>query len=79
MLESVKAASEVYSPISGMVTEANTALEDAPKLVNDSCYEKGQELKCFGNFFFLKSISVCPLPSLIAHHKYILNNYIHAL
>nr|XP_011442117.1 glycine cleavage system H protein [Crassostrea gigas] len=41
VLESVKAASEVYSPISGVVTEANTALEDAPKLVNDSCYEKG--------------------------------------
>lgn len=54
MLESVKAASEVYSPISGVVTEANTALEDAPKLVNDSCYEKGQELKCFGDFFFLE-------------------------
>lgn len=52
MLESVKAASEVYSPISGVVTEANTALEDAPKLVNDSCYEKGQELKCSGDFFF---------------------------
>lgn len=51
MLESVKAASEVYSPISGVVTEANTALEDAPKLVNDSCYEKGQELKCLGDFF----------------------------
>ncbi|XP_061163392.1 glycine cleavage system H protein-like [Saccostrea echinata] len=41
VLESVKAASEVYSPISGVVKEANTALEDNPKLVNESCYEKG--------------------------------------
>lgn len=60
MLESVKAASEVYSPISGVVTEANTALEDAPKLVNDSCYEKGQELKCFGDFFFFLEILRTP-------------------
>lgn len=57
MLESVKAASEVYSPISGVVTEANTALEDAPKLVNDSCYEKGQELKCLGDFFFFFKVT----------------------
>nr|XP_022341561.1 uncharacterized protein LOC111135623 [Crassostrea virginica] len=41
VLESVKAASEVYSPITGVVKEANTSLEDEPKLVNDSCYEKG--------------------------------------
>ena len=35
VVESVKAASEVYVPISGAVTEANTALSDAPELVND--------------------------------------------
>ncbi|XP_048755750.1 glycine cleavage system H protein-like [Ostrea edulis] len=41
VLESVKAASEVYSPISGVVKEVNTPLEDNPNLVNESCYEKG--------------------------------------
>jgi glycine cleavage system H protein len=34
VVESVKAASDVYSPASGMVTEANAALADDPALVN---------------------------------------------
>lgn len=34
VVESVKAASDVYAPISGEVTEANTALGDAPETVN---------------------------------------------
>jgi len=41
-LESVKAASEVYSPVSGKVTEKNSQVEDSPALVNTSCYEKGK-------------------------------------
>lgn len=40
-LESVKAASEIYSPVSGDVTEKNKAVEDTPSLVNTSCYENG--------------------------------------
>jgi glycine cleavage system H protein len=36
VVESVKAASEVYSPVSGTVTEGNAALADAPALVNES-------------------------------------------
>lgn len=40
-LESVKAASELYSPVSGKVTEINTAVEDQPSLINKSCYEEG--------------------------------------
>jgi glycine cleavage system H protein len=34
VVESVKAASDVYAPVSGEVTEANTALEGEPALVN---------------------------------------------
>jgi glycine cleavage system H protein len=34
VVESVKAASDVYSPVSGTVTEGNTAIEDDPALVN---------------------------------------------
>lgn len=41
-LESVKAASEVYSPVSGKVIEKNAEVEDTPALVNSSCYEKGK-------------------------------------
>ena len=36
VVESVKAASDVYSPVSGEVTEANAALEADPALVNTS-------------------------------------------
>ncbi len=41
VVESVKAASDVYSPISGEVTEANGSLEDEPALVNSSAEEEG--------------------------------------
>jgi glycine cleavage system H protein len=34
VVDSVKAASDVYSPVSGAVTDANAALTDAPELVN---------------------------------------------
>lgn len=40
-VESVKAVSEIYIPISGEVVEINSALEDAPELVNEDCYDKG--------------------------------------
>ncbi|MBW8744227.1 MAG: glycine cleavage system protein GcvH [Sphingomonas sp.] len=36
VVESVKAASDVYAPVSGTVTEANSALEADPSLVNSS-------------------------------------------
>ncbi len=40
-VESVKAVSEVYLPISGEIVAINEALEDAPELVNEDCYEGG--------------------------------------
>ena len=40
-LESVKAASELYSPVSGEVTESNGAVEDKPGLVNKSAEADG--------------------------------------
>ena len=41
VVESVKAASEVYTPISGEVIEVNDTLEENPELVNTSPYEEG--------------------------------------
>lgn len=41
VVESVKAASDVYAPISGEVTETNAALEDDPALVNSSPEDAG--------------------------------------
>ena len=44
-VESVKAVSEIFIPVSGEVVEINEALADAPELVNESCYEKGWLVK----------------------------------
>lgn len=41
VVESVKAASDVYAPISGEVTEVNEALADAPELINEDAYGSG--------------------------------------
>jgi len=44
-IESVKAASEVYSPVSGTVIEVNTAIVDNPELLNTDPYGKGWMVK----------------------------------
>lgn len=41
VVESVKAASDIYAPLSGEVVEVNTQLADAPELVNEDCYGEG--------------------------------------
>ena len=40
-IESVKATSELVSPLSGTVVKANEALRDNPELINDDPYDKG--------------------------------------
>ncbi len=40
-VESVKAASDIYAPMGGKVTEVNHKLEDTPGLINKDCYGKG--------------------------------------
>ena len=40
-VESVKAVSEIYSPVSGEITEINKALENSPELVNQDPYVGG--------------------------------------
>jgi glycine cleavage system H protein len=44
-IESVKAVSEIYSPVSGEVVESNQALADKPELINESPYEEGWIIK----------------------------------
>jgi glycine cleavage system H protein len=41
VVESVKAASDIYSPVSGEVISVNGALEDAPETINESPYDDG--------------------------------------
>lgn len=44
-IESVKAASEIYMPISGRIIEVNETVVDNPALLNESPYEKGWLVK----------------------------------
>jgi len=39
--ESVKAASDIYAPVSGEIVEVNDKLEESPELINESPYEFG--------------------------------------
>lgn len=41
VIESVKAASDLYAPLAGEIVAANEELEDAPEKVNESPYEDG--------------------------------------
>ncbi|MEN8164947.1 MAG: glycine cleavage system protein GcvH [Acidobacteriota bacterium] len=48
-LESVKAVSEMLTPLSGEVIEVNEALEDNPNLVNESPFDEGWLVKITGS------------------------------
>ena len=39
--ESVKAASDIYAPVSGKISSVNTKLEESPELINESPYDFG--------------------------------------
>ena len=41
VIESSKAASDVYSPVSGTISEVNDTLDAQPELINESCYKDG--------------------------------------
>jgi glycine cleavage system H protein len=45
VIESVKAASDLYLPMGGEIVEVNQALEDSPELVNEDPYGKGWMIK----------------------------------
>lgn len=63
VVESVKAVSDVYAPLSGEVVEINEALPDEPELLNTSAYEDGWMLK-------LKLSSPSELDSLMDAAEY---------
>ncbi|MHA7879254.1 MAG: glycine cleavage system protein GcvH [Saccharospirillum sp.] len=41
VVESVKAASDIYTPVTGTILAVNDSLEDAPEQVNEDAYENG--------------------------------------
>lgn len=45
LVESVKAASDIYAPVSGVVIEVNEELQDSPELINEEPYEGGWIVK----------------------------------
>ncbi|MHA2141370.1 MAG: glycine cleavage system protein GcvH [Candidatus Thorarchaeota archaeon] len=45
LVESMKASSDIFSPLSGEIAEVNSNLEDAPELVNEEPYGKGWMFK----------------------------------
>ena len=63
IVESVKAASDVYSPLSGEVIEVNSLLEDQPEIINSSPYENGW-------FFKLTPSDLGELDNLLSPEDY---------
>lgn len=64
VVESVKAASDIYSPISGDVVAVNAVLEDAPETVNSSPYDDGW-------FFKVKPSDLAELDALLDADDYL--------
>jgi glycine cleavage system H protein len=63
VIESVKAASDLYAPVGGEVVEVNTALEDAPELINQDAFEAGWIVK-------LKPADAAELDNLMSAAEY---------
>ena len=63
VVESVKAASDVYAPVSGEVIEGNPALEDDPSLVNTAAESDGW-------FFKLRLSDTSQLEGLMSADEY---------
>lgn len=62
-IESVKAVSDLYSPISGTITDRNDSVIDSPELVNDSPYDSGWMLR-------VKLSDTNELDKLMSHTEY---------
>ncbi|MGI9570589.1 MAG: glycine cleavage system protein GcvH [Desulfobulbia bacterium] len=64
VVESVKAASDLYMPIGGEVTEVNESLEDEPEVVNSDPFGKGWMLK-------IKSADTAEIETLLNAQEYL--------
>jgi len=63
VVESVKAAFEIYAPVSGTVSRINTALTKSPQLVNQDCYGVGW-------FFAVNASQPHEFNALLGHSEY---------
>ena len=62
-IDSVKAASDIYSPVAGKIIEVNTALADEPEIISSSPYENGW-------LFKLEPEDVSSFDSLLTAEQY---------
>lgn len=63
VVESVKAAADVYAPVAGEVIEVNSALEDAPETINEDAFNVGW-------LFKLKIVDESEIDSLLDADSY---------
>lgn len=64
VVESVKAASDIYAPVSGEIIEINEALTDSPEIVNSEPYEGGWLYK-------IRASDVAELDALMSAEEYV--------
>ena len=63
VVESVKAVSDLYSPVSGDVLDVNSALDDTPELVNEDPYGEGWMIK-------IMLLDKCELDTILSASEY---------
>lgn len=63
VVESVKAASDIYSPVTGEIVAINDSLEDSPEVINDSPYDDGW-------IFIIKPVDTAELDDLLEADGY---------
>ena len=63
MVESVKAASDIYAPVGGVITAVNSDLEERPEIINQSPYKDGW-------FFKLEGVDAAELDELMDAAEY---------
>lgn len=63
VLESVKTASDIHAPVSGVIVAVNEALEDDPDFVNDAPYDKGWIYK-------IKANDLADVEKLLSNEEY---------
>ena len=63
VVESVKVAADVYSPLSGVIDDVNSDLEDQPELINSDCYGQGWLVK-------IKDFPAAELDNLLDDNAY---------
>lgn len=66
VVESVKAASDVYAPISGEVVEGNPVLADAPETINDDAYGAGWMFKIRGSIEGVELLDAAAYTAFVA-------------